>query len=449
MYEDKREVKDKELKQNKKENVDSDYPLDHAPNHTKRSFISIGFLFLGFTFFTPTMSSGATIGQSFNFSTLMIVLIVGSLILGLYVAMLAVVGARTGVTSIIQAKYTYGKAGVKIVDILIGGTQIFWYAITSQYVGTLFSQGLGLESHGWEIFFIVLFGTAMCATAVARVKAMSWVSYISIPLTIALLVMSMVMAVNEAGSFKAITEISPTSEMTVMSAITIIVGTFASGGTTIGTYSRFCKNARDAFIAGIIAFTIGNGIIIFIGMIGGLVFNQGDIIQLMISMGLVIWALIILTINIWVTNTGSAYAYGVSGAELFNKDNRKLFIIGGTVIALLLAIFDVANYFVPVLNLLGIFIPPLGGAIIGDYFLVCRGKIPRLEYVNFKTLRIAPITAYILGCVAAYIGDAFGIGIPPLQGIIISAVAVWLISLIFKKMNINDNHEVSESAEYI
>ena len=431
------------------EPVDPDHPLDHAPAHTKRSFLSIGFLFLGFTFFTPTMSSGATIGQSFNFSTLMMILIAGSLILGVYVAMLAVIGARTGVTSIIQAKYTYGKAGVKIVDILIGGTQIFWYAITSQYVGTLFSQGLGLDGRGWEVFFTVIFGVAMCATAVLGVKAMSWVSYLSIPLTIVLLVMSMVMAVDEAGSFQAITEIAPTGEMTVMSAITVIVGTFASGGTTIGTYSRFCKNARDAFIAGIIAFTFGNGIIIFIGMIGGLVFNQGDIIQLMISMGLVIWALVILTINIWVTNTGSAYAYGVSFAELFNRDNRKLFIIGGTVIALLLAAFDVANYFVPVLNLLGIFIPPLGGAIIGDYFLVSKGKIPKLQYVEFKTLRIAPVIAYVLGCIAAYVGDAFGIGIPPLQGIVISAIAVWLLDLLFKKLHIDDAHQVAANAEYI
>lgn len=445
-----KEIKDTEkIEEFREKNVDQDYPLDHAPSHTKRSFISIGFLFLGFTFFTPTMSSGATIGQSFDFSTLMIVLVIGSLILGLYVATLAVIGARTGVTSIIQAKYTYGKAGVKIVDILIGGTQIFWYAITTQYVGTLFSQGLGLDSHGWEVLFIVMFGSAMCATAVLGVKAMSWVSYASIPLTIILLIMSVVMAVNEAGSFKAITEIAPTADMTVMSAITIIVGTFASGGTTIGTYSRFCKSVKDAFIAGIIAFTLGNGIIIFIGMIGGLVFNQGDIIQLMISMGLVIWALIILTINIWVTNTGSAYAYGVSGEELFGRGSRKMYIIGGTVIALLLAIFDVANYFVPVLNLLGIFIPPLGGAIIGDYFLVSRGKIPRLQYVEFKTLRIAPVIAYVLGCAAAYVGDAFGIGIPPLQGIIISGIAVWLLDILFKKLKIDDAHKVAENAEFI
>ena len=96
---------------------------------------------------------------------------------------------------------------------------------------------------------------------------------------------------------------------------------------------------------------------IFSGMLGGLVFHTGDLIELMISMGIVFWALIILTLNIWTTNNATAYAFGVAGAEMFNKNNKNPFIIGGIIIALIMAILGISNYFLPMLNLLGTFVP--------------------------------------------------------------------------------------------
>lgn len=188
---------------------------------------------------------------------------------------------------------------------------------------------------------------------------------------------------------------------------------------------------------------------IFSGMLGGLVFGTGDLIELMISMGIVFWALIILTLNIWTTNNATAYAFGMAGAELFQKNNKKPFIIGGIIIALLMAIFGISNYFIPMLNLLGTFVPPLGGAIIGDYFFVSKGQIPKLEYVTFKTWRIAPIIAYILGCASAYLGGLFNVGMPALQGILIAMIAMPIIHNIFVKCGLKDEHEVAENAEYI
>ena len=41
-----------------------------------------------------------------------------------------------------------------------------------------------------------------------------------------------------------------------------------------------------------------------------------------------------------------------------------------------MAIFGISNYFIPMLNLLGTFVPPLGGAIIGDYFFVWKRTNP-------------------------------------------------------------------------
>ena len=406
-------------KKKKEKKVDQDYPLTHVPLDARRGLISISCVLIGFTFFTPTMASGASLGACFPFDQLVIIISCGLIILGVW------------------------------SDIILGGTQIFWYAITGEYMGSLFSTALGMEGFAWKTFWILLWGLIMGVTALYGVKMMSYVSYVAIPAMAILMVLVIILALREVGSMEALRAITPTGEMTVSSAITVIVGTFASGGTQAGNWARFAKTAKTAFIAGLLGFLVGNGIMIFSGMLGGLVFGTGDLIELMISMGIIFWALLILTLNIWTTNNATAYAFGMAGAEMFNKPNKNPFIIGGIIIALLMAIFGISNYFIPALNLLGTFVPPVGGAIIGDFLFVYKKRIPRIEYVHFKTIRWAPVIAYVIACVVAYVCGQINLGIPALEGIVIAIVLVPVIHAILVKMGINDEHEVDENAEYV
>ena len=429
--------------------IDEDYPLDHVPQSARRSLLSVSAVLIGFTFFTPTMASGAQLGAAFPFDQLVVIIVGGSLILGFYVASMCAMGAKTGLTAVLQSKYTFGTVGAKWSDIILGGTQIFWYAVTAQYMGALFATALGMDGKGWEIFWIIVWGIIMGATALFGVRAMTIVSYVAIPLMAALMVIVIVLALREAGSLEAIRAITPTSEMTVASAITVIVGTFASGGTQAGNWARFSRTAKSAFVAGLLGFLVGNGIMIFSGMLGGLVFGTGDLIELMISMGIIFWALIILTLNIWTTNNATAYAFGMAGAEFFNKANKTPFIIGGIIIALIMACLNILGVFMPMLGLLGTFVPPLGGAMIGDYLFVYKRRIPKLSYIHFRTFRPGPWIAYIIACIVAYFTGQAGIGIPSLQGIILGIILVPAVHYILVKCGVNDDHEVDEDAEYV
>jgi Purine-cytosine permease and related proteins len=427
--------------------IEKDYPLSHVPKEARTGLLAVTGVLIGFTFFTPTMAAGARLGAAFPFSELIWILLAGSAILGFYVAIICAIGAKTGLTSVLLSRYTLGSAGAKWADIILGGTQVLWYAITAEYMGILFAKGLGLP--GWEVFFIIFWSVIMGATALYGFKSMAIVSYVAMPLMIALVVIVTWLAFKQVGSMENLFGMQPTSTMTITVAITVIVGTFASGGTQAANWARFAKDGKTAFVAAILSFLIGNGIMVFSGMIGGFAFQTGDLIEMMITMGLTFWALIILTLNIWTTNNATAYAFGVAGAEMFNKPNKGPFIIGGVVIATIVAVAGVGAYFIPLLNLFGTFIPPLGGVIIGDFFFIYKKNLPMLEYVKFKRLRIAPLIAYLAGCAAAYFGGIYEVGVPSLQGIIIAALAVPAASAILKALKINDMHEVTEDAKYV
>lgn len=109
-----------------KEYVDVDYTLTHVPKHARKRWYSIFAVLLGFTFIVTTMAAGASLGTSMKLGDLIKVLLVGNLILSLYVGILCWISAKTGLNTILLARYTLGKVGSKWTDIILGGTQVFW-----------------------------------------------------------------------------------------------------------------------------------------------------------------------------------------------------------------------------------------------------------------------------------------------------------------------------------
>ncbi len=413
---------------------DHDYPLEHVPKSARVSIFSISAVLLGFTFFGPTMLAGAEVGASFTFwPDFFLVLAGGSLILGLYVALLSVIGARTGLTTVLLSRYTLGKAGAKWADIILGGTQIGWYGVTAATMAHLFAQAVGWEEY--IIPLMIFWSILMGITAYFGYKGMEILSYIAVPMILILGTWITFKSVGHVGGWSQLSLIKPTGTMTIATAITVIVGTFASGGTQAPNWTRFAKNAKTAFWAALIAFLIGNGLMLFFGAIGAATYQEGDFAMILYKMGLIFWGVILMALNLWTTNDNAAYAFGVAGAELFNVNNKKPFVVGGVIIATLLAVTGIYNYLISWLTMLGIFIPPLGGVILGDYFFVWKGKLPRLDEVEFPQVRWAAVIAYLIGTLAAYLGNRAGIGIAPLNGIIGAAVFMPIVQNIFNNMD--------------
>lgn len=425
--------------------VDKDYPLTQVPSHARVGLLAVSAVLLGFTFFSPTMIAGASLGSAFSLADFMKVLVLGSAILGFYVATICAIGAKTGLTSVLLARYTLGKAGAKWADFILGGTQVGWYAVTSAYVGYLFAAALGIRQA--EVLLTIFWSIVMGITALYGIRAMKIISYLAMPMILLLVFLVPYLAVQKVGSWSALAQIKPSSNMGLAAAITVVVGTFASGGTQAANWSRFARTPAVGFWAGLIAFFVGNGLMIFSGGIGALAYNKGDFVEVLIDMGLITWALLILTLNVWTTNHAAAYAFGVAGAEFFNKPDRRPFIVGGVAIATVLAATGIYEYFIPWLIALGTFIPPLGGAIIGDYLFVWKGNLPQLGRVEFKNVRYAPLAAYLTGTLAAYLGNRTGVGIPPLQGIVVAALCVPLFHSILRQAGHEDVHGVAEEAQ--
>ena len=138
----------------------------------------------------------------------------GNLILGLYVAVMAVIGTKTGLTSVLLARYTLGFGGAKWAGFLLGGTQVGWYAVSAAYVAEIFVRAF--DSPNQYIFWCIFWSLVMGFTAVYGFKGMEIVSYVAIPLILILTIWTPILGVREAGSWAALAALPPTSEAMTM-----------------------------------------------------------------------------------------------------------------------------------------------------------------------------------------------------------------------------------------
>ncbi|MGB0101961.1 MAG: cytosine permease [Nocardioides sp.] len=407
--------------------VDPDYPIDPVPPEARKGLASLAIVLLGFTFFTPTMLVGAQVGAAFQLRDFLAVMALGSLVLGLYVAALAVVGASTRLTTVMQCRYTLGDRGSKLASLLLGFTQVGWYGVGVATLGNLIAQAAGWGESGAKVTMVVG-AVVMGATAYAGFRGLFLLSAVSVPLMFVLAIWVVFRSLEEVGGWSGLAAIEPTTSMSVSVAVTIIVGTFVSGGTQVSNWTRFARSRRQAFTAALLAFLIGNGLMLFFGAIGAIAFGEADFVLVLYNLGLIVWGVIMLVGNIWTTNDNTAYAFSVAGAELTNHPSKRPFVVGGVILGAVLAVTGIYDGLITYLVWLGILIPPLGGVLIGDWWRRWRDGVPDRATYRFVAFEWRLLAAYAAGALTAWGSDQLDIGIPPVIGILVGLVGALLLS---------------------
>lgn len=398
-----------------------DYPLSAVPPRARKSLASLAPLLIGFTLYSGTLFAGGIVGPAVQFwPNLVGLILVSNLILGLYAAFLGFIAGETGLTTVLMARFSFGDVGSRWVDFILGFTQIGWYAWGSALMAKLLNNLAGVPE-SWNWLLIIFFTYACCSTAYLGYKAMDWLSRLAVPAMVILMGWSLLIAGNDVGGFAGLQSAELADPIPASAAITIIVGTFVSGGTQATNWSRFAKSGKLGFFATLLAFFIGNGFLIFSGAFCAKVYGNPDIVEVMAEQGLLIWGLILFFLNMWTTQDNTIYAFSIAGSNMFRTHRRTLFVLGGATIALVLALGGIYEMLVNYLILLGTFIPPIGGVIMADYWIHRHGEFPSLNRAQ-PAFNWAGILAYVGASAIAYFTNQMAWGIVPINGIISAAV---------------------------
>jgi cytosine permease len=95
--------------------------------------------------------------------------------------------------------------------------------------------------------------------------------------------------------------------MTFSAAVTMVFGTFASGATQATNWTRLSRSGRVAVIASVVAFLLGNGLMVVAGAWCAMVYQQADIVEVMMLQGLSFAAVVMLCLNLWTIQGPTIY----------------------------------------------------------------------------------------------------------------------------------------------
>jgi cytosine permease len=171
-------------------------------------------------------------------------------------------------------------------------------------------------------------------------------------------------------------------------------------------FTRWSRSGREAVLASFTAFPVAyfisllvGGLVVAAGMAVDPATNGGDFLPILTAHGPLLAAIAVVFVFV---NLGSVCAHclyngAVGWSQLTGSRMRVLTIVLG-VVGLVAALAGVWSYFADWLNLLGIFVPPIGAVIIVDQVLQRRALTRPM-----RAWRAQPFVAWAIGSVGAYV----------------------------------------------
>ncbi|UQZ90936.1 cytosine permease [Deltaproteobacteria bacterium Smac51] len=400
-----------------------DFSQVPVPQEARRGFWSMSVVMLGYTFFAASMWVGGTLGLGFRlFPDLVIVILAGNVILGLYGGLLGYASSSTGLSTHMLARRAFGRSGAALPSLLLALTQIGWFGVGV----SMFAYAVN-KLTGIPLFpLIAVGGFMMTLTVVIGFSALEWISRLAVPAILILGLWSMGRAVGDFGGLAALAAVEPQNPLTFSTGVALGVGSFISGATLTPDFIRFAKSRKEGVSATVMGFAVGNSLMFFFGALGAVATGLSDTAEVLAAQGLLGAGIALLTLNIWTTNDNALYASGLGLASISGMSRRMATIIGGLV-GTLLADF-LYNNFVGWLNFLSIFIPAIGGILISDFLLDAgKSKSDFMKGLTIRKVNWAAMAAWPPAVAVSMLSPAEGpLCVAPLNSIVVAA-AVYVI----------------------
>lgn len=406
-----------------KKTVDIDYSASAVPQSERRSLLTMFMIMLGFTFFSASMWTGQTMAYGLDLGSFVKAILLGGVILGTYTGLLGFVGAKTGLSLDLLSRKAFGIKGSFLPSAMISFTQIGWFGVgVAMFAIPVAKQFFnGSDTATWIL--VIVAGILMTSSAYFGIKSLTIVSYIAVPCVAILGSVAMIMAVAKgdatiADQFRVVSAQSP---LTVIGGAGLVIGSFVSGGTATPNFTRFSKTGKSAFWVTVVAFFIGNSLMLFFGAIAGAYVGGNDIFDVMLNLNLFYAAILVLGLNIWTTNDNALYSAGLGLANIFSRRKKPMVLVSG-LIGTVAAIW-LYNNFCSWLNVLNCTLPPIGLILIIDYFkhkdaykaigqeravnwFAVLGVVAGATVANLVSWGIASINGMVVAAVCYFIGEA-------------------------------------------
>jgi cytosine permease len=382
-----------------------DQALSRVPDQARHPWLSVATQRFGQTSALSQLLLGATLGFGMTFRDALIALTIGAVLLNAVAVTVGLIGQREGLSTAILTRWTgFGHAGSAMLGLIIALSCTGWFGVQTGLAGLTLANVTGvLPAPVWSL----VFGIVVTIIAAYGVRWMAWTAYVAVPAFLLLLGWLVATSVNDVGA--TFTSPAPGPPIGMLTAVTLVTGSFIVGAAIAPDMTRFNRSARDVVKQTVLGITAGEFIISLAGVIIAHGLGTTDIMGVIGSSSGWIGALIVVTavlkINDWNLYSASLGLVNFFDAVFAVRISRAQVTVMVGCAGSFLAAAGIVGQFSHFLVLLGVVFPPVTGIMIAEYYVVRRW---RNEIISTRPLvpRSAPswVPATVVIWPAAAIG---------------------------------------------
>jgi cytosine permease len=415
-----------------------DYSLSRVPQSARQSLWSITIVRVGALATISQFILGAALGYGMTFWEAFWATMFGSVILQVISFLLGYAGAREGLSTSLLSRWTgFGRYGSSIIGAIIAIACIGWFGVQNG----VFADGLVQATNGKLSLPVAatLTGLGVTILVIFGFKLLSVTATIAVPAFLLAVGVGIYQVLSKHSLFDLTTTAPAGDPLTMGVAATMVAGGFIIGAVITPDFSRFAKSRKDVFWMTMIGTFVGELGINMIAVLMAHAARTNDVVSIMVQTSGWLGAIVVVFSTIKINNL-NLYSSSLGFTNIFDtvfniKLNRGVVTLIIGVIGTVLSVLGILDMFVGFLILLGVFIPPVAGIMVIDYFILKTHRKALDESRANGTLpaeveKMSPVTliAWAAGFAAGYFVTA---GIPSINSLVVSAVVYYFGSKIY------------------
>ena len=394
-----------------------------APADQTQSSVDLFLIFVGANIVATTFQVGASLASSFTLSTGTLLIVAGSVAGAALVAVLAPLGPRLRVPSVIAARPALGIQGAALVATVLYVSNFAWIALNNVIAASACARLFGApggpaasaaSQSAWA------FALGLLATVVVwqGPRAVARADRVAVPLMLAVGVALTVACLRVPPGTTAL----PATPMRWSRGLDVVIGYQVSWILMFADYSRYTKSAGGSATAVFLGLALTSAWMMPLGAVAARAAGTADPGAMLSAVGLGGAGALLLVLATLTTNFVNIYMSSLAWKSLAPGagDGAVIWsigLIGAGLSAIPGGWLDqYANFMV----LLGAALVPVGGVLVAHYYLprlaVDDGLIAELYRADgaFRGVSAPGLLAWAAGAVAFFASQSLGGTLPAL-----------------------------------
>ncbi|MGN0718639.1 MAG: purine-cytosine permease family protein [Anaerovoracaceae bacterium] len=365
-----------------KKNTVETTTLEQVPEAERKSWVDVALIQAGVFICVPSLLLGGLLAISMPLGNAIIAGILGYVISIVIAVATGIIGVDLHVPTCVVTKSSFGETGSRIiVSLVFAIASVGWFAVQNNVCGSAFSSFM--ETMGISIpaqVSAAIWGIIMLITAVIGIDSLKLLNQVSVPALVIIMAIGCFMAVKNYGTESLNAEVE--ESMGILGGIALTASFMGVTMSCAPDFTRYQKTRGGVWASSFVGILPAGIALLIMGAVLTKIVGENDLSLVMCMIGLPVLGTIVLILATWTTNTTNAYTAGINMVMLFKlKDEKRAFVTGvagliGTVLAVAGLLNNISAFF----DWLGYLFLPVGGVMVGDYWILRKGQADAWGY---------------------------------------------------------------------